>query len=64
MTVRLQGSSAEVYLHGAHVTSWKNNAGHVSCFNCLCEILRTVTQSCHVPAGADICQQAGGLQTT
>ena len=26
----LQGSSAEVYLHGAHLTSWKNNSGQVS----------------------------------
>lgn len=27
--VELQESSAEIYLHGAHVTSWKNNNGQV-----------------------------------
>ena len=32
----LQGSSAEIFLHGAHVTSWKDNSGQVGRLMTLC----------------------------
>lgn len=62
----MQGSSAEIYLHGAHLTSWKNNSGQVSL------IVSAILLNSDLPephfavlfVGANICQQAGYFQTT
>ncbi len=62
----MQGSSAEVYLHGAHLTSWKNNSGQVSLivFALLLSFDQTVSDLAALFVGANICQQAGCFQTT
>ncbi len=53
----MQGSSAEVYLHGAHLTSWKNNSGQVSLAFAL--FGQTVPHPAALFVGANIRQQAG-----
>ena len=62
----MQGSSAEVYLHGAHLTSWKSNSGQVSLviFALLLVSGETVPHPAALFVGANICQQAGCFQTT
>ena len=61
----MQGSSAEVYLHGAHLTSWKNDSGQVCSvvFALLLNFDQTVPHPAALFVGANICQQAGCFQT-
>ncbi len=77
MPATRQGSSAEVYLHGAHVTSWKSAAGEVRT-HCLSWANKYVPSTCHgqsstkrtggrcaerrAPAGAHLRQQQGRVQ--
>jgi hypothetical protein len=76
----LQGATAEVYLHGAHVVSWKDASGKVTAAVAQQQLLRCTPNKshrlddqapqyliqikCFARAGLDVHQQKGYFQAT